>query len=32
MAEDAMKAQRVMQNNPREVSYDDALRMYGEVL
>ncbi|MFN3958301.1 MAG: iron-containing alcohol dehydrogenase [Parvularculaceae bacterium] len=32
MAEDAMKAQRVMQNNPREVTYDDALRMYGEVL
>jgi alcohol dehydrogenase len=32
MAEDAMKAQRVMQNNPREVAYDDALRMYTEVL
>lgn len=32
MAEDAMKAQRVMQNNPREVTYDDALKMYGEVL
>ena len=32
MAEDAMKAQRVMQNNPREVAYDDALKMYGEVL
>ncbi len=32
MAEDAIKAQRVMQNNPREVTYDDALRMYGEVL
>lgn len=32
MAEDAMKAQRVMQNNPREVTYDDALRMYTEVL
>ena len=32
MAEDAMKAQRLMQNNPREVTYDDALRMYGEVL
>ncbi len=32
MAEDAMKAQRVMQNNPRNVSYEDALRMYGEVL
>jgi len=32
MAEDAMKAERVMRNNPREVTYDDALRMYGEVL
>jgi alcohol dehydrogenase len=32
MAEDAMKAQRVMQNNPRAVAYEDALRMYGDVL
>ena len=32
MAEDAMKAERVMRNNPRDVSYDDALKMYGEVL
>ncbi len=32
MAEDAMKAQRVMQNNPREVTYDAALAMYTEVL
>lgn len=32
MAEDAMKAQRVLQNNPREVTYDDALAMYSEVL
>ncbi|OFW98591.1 MAG: alcohol dehydrogenase [Alphaproteobacteria bacterium RIFCSPHIGHO2_12_FULL_63_12] len=32
MAEDAMKAQRVMQNNPRDVTYEDALKMYGEVL
>lgn len=32
MAEDAMKAERVMQNNPRAVTYEDALRMYGEVL
>ena len=32
MAEDAMKATRVMRNNPREVTYEDALRMYGEVL
>lgn len=32
MAEDAMKAERVMRNNPREVAYDDALKMYNEVL
>lgn len=32
MAEDAMKAERVMRNNPRAVTYDDALRMYTEVL
>ncbi len=32
MAEDAMKAERVMRNNPRAVTYDDALKMYGEVL
>lgn len=32
MAEDAMKAQRVLQNNPREVTYDDALAMYKDVL
>jgi alcohol dehydrogenase len=32
MAADAIKAERVMKNNPREVAYDDALRMYGEVL
>ena len=32
MAEDAMKAQRVLQNNPREVTYEDALAMYTEVL
>lgn len=32
MAEDAMKAERVMRNNPRDVTYDDALKMYGEVL
>ena len=32
MAEDAMKAQRVLQNNPRTVTYDDALSMYTEVL
>ena len=32
MAEDAMKAARVLVNNPREVTYDDALAMYTEVL
>ncbi len=32
MAEDAMKGQRVLQNNPRAVTYDDALAMYTEVL
>lgn len=32
MAEDALKAQRVMQNNPRDVTYEDALKMYGDVL
>ncbi len=32
MAEDAMKAERVMRNNPRDVTYDDALAMYGAVL
>ena len=32
MAEDAMKGQRVLQNNPRPVTYDDALSMYKSVL
>jgi len=32
MAEDAMKAQRVLVNNPRKVTYDDALKMYTDVL
>jgi alcohol dehydrogenase len=32
MAEDAIKAERVMRNNPRDVTYDDALKMYSEVL
>jgi alcohol dehydrogenase len=32
MAEDAMKGQRVLQNNPRTVTYDDALAMYTDVL
>ncbi|MBI1392709.1 MAG: iron-containing alcohol dehydrogenase [Alphaproteobacteria bacterium] len=32
MAEDAMNVQRLLVNNPRAVTYDDALRMYTEVL
>ena len=32
MAEDAMKAERVLKNNPRKVTYDDALAMYEGVL
>lgn len=32
MAQDAMKAERVMRNNPRPVGYDDALALYKEVL
>jgi alcohol dehydrogenase len=32
MAEDALKAQRVLVNNPRTVTYDDALALYTEVL
>lgn len=32
MAEDAMKGQRLLQNNPRIVTYDDALAMYTDVL
>ena len=28
MAEDAMKQQRLLVNNPREVAYDDALAIY----
>ena len=32
MAEDAMKGQRLLQNNPRTVTYDDALAMYTDVL
>ena len=32
LAEDAMKAQRVLQNNPREMTYDGALALYTEVL
>lgn len=32
MAEDALKGQRILQNNPRPVAYDDALAMYTQVL
>lgn len=32
MAEDALKAERVMRNNPRAVAYEDALQMYKDVL
>ncbi|CAO3439549.1 iron-containing alcohol dehydrogenase [Azospirillum doebereinerae] len=30
LAADAMKVQRLLINNPREVSYDDALALYGQ--
>ncbi|MEE2691144.1 MAG: iron-containing alcohol dehydrogenase [Pseudomonadota bacterium] len=32
MAEDVMKITRLLQNNPREMTYEDALRLYEEVL
>lgn len=32
MAEDVMKIDRLLQNNPRPMTYDDALRLYQEVL
>ena len=32
MAEDAMKVQRLLANNPRDVSYGDALQLYTDVL
>lgn len=32
MAEYALKSQRLLQNNPRPVSYEDALAMYTDVL
>ncbi len=32
LAADAMKVQRLLVNNPREVAYDDALAMYRSVL
>jgi alcohol dehydrogenase class IV len=31
LAEDAMKVQRLLVNNPRDVAYDDALAMYDSV-
>ncbi len=32
MAEDVMKIERLLKNNPRELTYDDAVRLYSEVL
>lgn len=32
LAEDAAKIERLMKNNPRPVSYDDALALYSQVL
>lgn len=32
LAEDAVKIERLMKNNPRAVTYDDALALYTEVL
>lgn len=32
MAEDVMKIDRLLRNNPREMTYEDALRLYEEVL
>ena len=32
MAEDALKAERLLVNNPRKVTYEDALQMYTDVL
>lgn len=32
MAEDVMKIDRLLKNNPRPMTYDDALRLYEEVL
>ncbi len=32
MAEDALKGERLLRNNPRTVTYDDALAMYTQVL
>ena len=32
LAEDAMKQTRLLVNNPRELTYDDALTIYGQAL
>jgi alcohol dehydrogenase class IV len=32
LAEDAMKQTRLLVNNPRDVTYDDALAIYQEAL
>jgi alcohol dehydrogenase class IV len=32
LAEDAMKQTRLLVNNPRELSYDDAMRIYEAAL
>jgi alcohol dehydrogenase class IV len=32
LAEDVMKIERLLKNNPRAMTYDDALRLYTEVL
>jgi alcohol dehydrogenase class IV len=32
LASDAMKVQRLLVNNPRDVSHDDALAIYRQVL
>ena len=32
LAEEAMKQQRLLVNNPREVTYDDALAIYEQAL
>ncbi|MEC8281999.1 MAG: alcohol dehydrogenase, partial [Pseudomonadota bacterium] len=32
LAEDAMRQTRLLVNNPREVSYEDAVEIYGQAL
>ena len=31
MADDAITKERVLRNNPREVGYEDILRIYGAI-